>query len=76
MVSLLTLPFGDEDTRIRPRALRLAHPFATLSLCPGALTSRWSSTSRFRAARVLTDTGGSLRRGRAVRSPSLESLRH
>lgn len=47
--TLLPLPFGDEDTRIRPRALRLAHPFATLSLFPGALTSRWSSTSRFRA---------------------------
>lgn len=48
-VALLPLPFGDEDTRIRPRALRLAHPFATLSLFPGALTSRWSSTARFRA---------------------------
>jgi len=32
MLTLLPSPFGNEDTRIRPRALRLAHPFATLSL--------------------------------------------
>jgi hypothetical protein len=31
MLTLLPASFGDEDTRIRPRALRLAHPFVTLS---------------------------------------------
>lgn len=32
ILSLLTAPFGNGDARIRPRALRLAHPFVTRSL--------------------------------------------